>query len=57
MFKKKVELLHLSITQYGSEKEGKLALLIDGFTNQAQVDHVIAQFNKFMKDTALEVIQ
>ena len=52
--KDKQELLHLSITQYGAESEGKLALLLDGFTTQAQVDHVIEQFNKFMKDQTFE---
>lgn len=55
--KDKQELLHLSITQYGAESEGKLALLLDGFTTQAQVDHVIEQFNKFMKDSAKEIKQ
>lgn len=53
----KPELLHLNITQYGSDAEGKIALLIDGFSKQEQVDFVLAQFNKFMADVASEVKQ
>lgn len=52
----KHELLHLEIKQYGNG-EGKIALVIDGFTKQEHVDFVLAQFRKFMADAALEIMQ
>lgn len=53
----KPQLLNLTIAQFGSEAEGKLALLLDGFTTQAQVDFVMEQFNKFMRNNATEIRQ
>lgn len=50
MTEQKIEMLNLQITVYG--EEGKLAILIDGFTKQSHVDHVIKQLNKFMTDNA-----
>lgn len=51
------ELLHLQIIQYGDEKEGQMALLLEGFTTQEQIDFVMEQFKKFMADVAVEVKQ
>lgn len=51
----KPEMLNLKITVYGSEEEGKFAILMDGFSTQTQVDHVIEQFNKFMTDNSKQM--
>lgn len=51
------ELLNLNISTYGSEVEGRIALVLEGFTKQSQVDFVMEQFNKFMSDNAKLVKQ
>lgn len=51
----KPQLLNLKITQFGSEEEEKLAILLEGFTKQSEVDFVMEQFNKFMSDNATQV--
>jgi hypothetical protein len=50
-----MELLNISISICGSEKVGKLALLLEGFTKQSQVDYVLEQLNKFMSDNAKQI--
>lgn len=52
-----MELLNLQITLVGSEEEGKLAILMEGFTKKDQVDFIMEQFNKFMSDNATQVKQ
>lgn len=52
-----MELLNLQITIAGSEEDGKLAILFEGFTKQSQVDFVMENFNKFMSDNATQVKQ
>jgi len=52
---KNAELLNLQITIAGSEAEGKLAIILEGFTTKQQVDHVLEQFNKFMSDNAVQL--
>lgn len=52
-----MELLNLQITVAGSDEQGKLAILLEGFTKQEQVDFVLEQFNKFMTDNATLVKQ
>lgn len=53
----KPELLNLSITIAGTEEEGRLGILLEGFTTQAQVDFVMEQLNKFMSDNATLIKQ
>ncbi len=52
----KPKLLNLEITVAG-EEPGPIAILLEGFTTQAQVDFVMEQFNKFMTNNATLVKQ